>query len=125
MSRAILYDSTLCIGCKACEGACAERWGLPYDDKIAAEEKISAHKLTAIETHGRPWAREMDAVLHRERVGRSRRQVTGVMIRAAAGIGLLIGGQLWPWSPAGYGAAEGAGVSGPVEVLTPPAIIAA
>ena len=48
MSRAILYDSTLCIGCKACEGACAERWGLPYDDKIAAEEQISAHKLTAI-----------------------------------------------------------------------------
>ncbi len=32
MSRAILYDSTLCIGCKACVGACAERWGLPYDD---------------------------------------------------------------------------------------------
>ena len=52
MSKAILYDSTLCIGCKACEGACAERWGLPYDDKIAAEETISAHKLTAIETHG-------------------------------------------------------------------------
>ena len=39
MSKAILYDSTLCIGCKACEGACAERWGLPYDDKIAAEEQ--------------------------------------------------------------------------------------
>jgi Fe-S-cluster-containing dehydrogenase component len=49
MSKAILYDSTLCIGCKACEGACAERWGLPYDGKIAAEETISAHKLTAIE----------------------------------------------------------------------------
>ncbi|MGD0605659.1 MAG: hypothetical protein ABSA53_18945 [Streptosporangiaceae bacterium] len=82
----------------------------------------------------RPWAREMDAVLHRERVGRSRRQVTrtmdvgwlpdGVMIRAAAGIGLLAGGQLWPWSPTGYGAA-GTSLSGPVEVLTPPAIIAA
>ena len=48
MSKAILYDSTLCIGCKACEGACAERWGLPYNDKIAAEETISAHKLTAM-----------------------------------------------------------------------------
>ena len=29
MSKAILYDSTLCIGCRACEGGCAERWGLP------------------------------------------------------------------------------------------------
>jgi hypothetical protein len=76
----------------------------------------------------------MDAVLHRERVARSRRQVTrtmdagrlpdGVMIRAAAGIGLLVGGQLWPWSPTGYSAA-GTSLSGPVEVLTPPAIIAA
>ncbi len=80
----------------------------------------------------RPWAREMDAVLHRERVDRSRRQVTrimdagrlpdGVMIRVPAGIGLLAAGQLWPWSPAGYGA--GTSLSGPVEVLTPPAIIA-
>jgi formate dehydrogenase iron-sulfur subunit len=59
MSKAILYDSTLCIGCKACEGACAERWGLPYDDKIAAEEKISAHKLTAIETHGDKFSRRL------------------------------------------------------------------
>ena len=38
MSKAILYDSTLCIGCKACESGCAERWGLPYNDRIAAEE---------------------------------------------------------------------------------------
>ena len=59
MSKAILYDSTLCIGCKACEGACAERWGLPYDDKIAAEEKISAHKLTAVETHGERFSRRL------------------------------------------------------------------
>jgi formate dehydrogenase iron-sulfur subunit len=59
MPKAILYDSTLCVGCKACEGACAERWGLPYDDKIAAEEKISAHKLTAIETHGDKFSRRL------------------------------------------------------------------
>ena len=59
MPKAILYDSTLCIGCKACEGACAERWGLPYNDKIAAEEKISAHKLTAIETHGDKFCRRL------------------------------------------------------------------
>ncbi|MDQ2811472.1 MAG: hypothetical protein M3Z75_06215 [Actinomycetota bacterium] len=82
----------------------------------------------------RPRAREMDTVLHRQRVGASRRQVTrimdagqlpdGVMVRAGdIGPGLLLGGQLRPWSRDGYGA--GAGVSGPVEVLTPPAIIAA
>jgi formate dehydrogenase iron-sulfur subunit len=59
MPKAILYDSTLCIGCKACEGACAERWGLPYTDKVAAEEKISAHKLTAIETHGAHYSRRL------------------------------------------------------------------
>ncbi len=59
MSRAILYDSTLCIDCKACEAACAERWGLPYTDKIAAEEKISAHKLTAVVTHGDRYSRRL------------------------------------------------------------------
>jgi formate dehydrogenase iron-sulfur subunit len=59
MSKAILYDSTLCIGCRACESACAERWGLPYDDKIAADEKISAHKLTTIETHGDHFVRRL------------------------------------------------------------------
>ena len=59
MSKAILYDSTLCIGCKACEGACAERWGLPYNDKIAAEETISAHKLTAVQTHGERYSRRL------------------------------------------------------------------
>lgn len=59
MSKAILYDSTLCVGCKACEGACAERWGLPYDDKTAGEERLSAHKLTAIETHGEQYNRRV------------------------------------------------------------------
>src|SRR5665811_838572 len=59
MSKAILYDSTLCIGCKACESGCAERWGLPYNDKIAAEETISAHKLTAVETHGERYSRRL------------------------------------------------------------------
>jgi hypothetical protein len=80
----------------------------------------------------RPRAGEMDAILHRERVDRTRRQVTrtmdagqlpdGVMIRAGGELGLLIGGRLRAWSLTGYGAASG--VSGPVEVLTPPAIIA-
>jgi formate dehydrogenase iron-sulfur subunit len=48
MSKAILYDATLCIDCKQCEVACAERNKLPYNDTIAAEQKQSAHKLTVV-----------------------------------------------------------------------------
>ena len=59
MAKAVLYDSTLCIGCRACEAACAERWGHPYDEKIAAQERLSAQKLTAIETHGERYSRRM------------------------------------------------------------------
>jgi hypothetical protein len=83
----------------------------------------------------RPRAREMDSVLHRERVGRLRRQVThqmaagelpdGVMIRAGGDAALLITGQMRPWSFHGYGHPVGAGLPGAVEVLTPPSIVAA
>ncbi|HUJ20291.1 MAG TPA: 4Fe-4S dicluster domain-containing protein [Bryobacteraceae bacterium] len=59
MSRAILYDSTLCVGCRECEKACAARWRLPYNDSVAAEEQISAHKLTAIQTHGERYSRRL------------------------------------------------------------------
>ncbi len=47
MSKALLYDATLCIDCKQCEQACAEHNKLPYDDKIAAEQQ-SAHKFTVV-----------------------------------------------------------------------------
>jgi formate dehydrogenase iron-sulfur subunit len=57
--KAILYDSTLCIGCRQCEAACAEHWGLPYDTQIADEEELSAHKLTAIQTHGEHFGRRL------------------------------------------------------------------
>jgi formate dehydrogenase iron-sulfur subunit len=46
--KGILYDATLCIGCKLCEQACAAQNKLPYDDTIAAEEKQSAHKYTVV-----------------------------------------------------------------------------
>ncbi len=59
MARAILYDSTLCIGCRECEGACAKRWGHPYDEAIAKQERLSDRKLTAIETHGERYSRRM------------------------------------------------------------------
>ena len=48
MSKALLYDATLCIGCKQCEQACAEQNKLPYDDKIAAEEVQSVYKFTVV-----------------------------------------------------------------------------
>ncbi|HUI44262.1 MAG TPA: 4Fe-4S dicluster domain-containing protein [Terriglobia bacterium] len=48
MSKAILYDSTVCIDCKLCEKACAERNKLPYNDAVSAEEVMSAHKLTFV-----------------------------------------------------------------------------
>jgi hypothetical protein len=83
----------------------------------------------------RPRAPEMDAILHHERVDRARRQITrpvpagalpdGVMIRVGGVMGLLIGGQLRPWSFQGYAAAAGPGGPGPVELLTPPSIVAA
>lgn len=57
MAKALLYDSTKCVGCRLCESGCSEKWGMPYNDKIAAEEKLSAHKLTTIKTHGERFSR--------------------------------------------------------------------
>ncbi len=48
MSKALLYDATLCIGCKQCESGCAQQNKLPYDDKIAAETVTSEHKFTTV-----------------------------------------------------------------------------
>lgn len=59
MARAILYDSTLCVGCKECEAACSKKWGLPYDAKLADEERISARKLTAVRTFGERFGRKL------------------------------------------------------------------
>ena len=59
MAKAILYDSTLCIGGRPCEEACSARWKLPYNDEIAAEEKTSAHKVTAVRTFGEKFSRKL------------------------------------------------------------------
>jgi len=59
MSKGILYDATLCIDCKQCERACAERNSLPYDEAIAAEQKQSAHKLTVVLEHGDKYMRRL------------------------------------------------------------------
>jgi formate dehydrogenase iron-sulfur subunit len=59
MSKGILYDATLCIGCKMCERACAEHNGLPYDDSIAAEAKQSEHKFTVVVTENDKFMRRL------------------------------------------------------------------
>ena len=59
MSKGILYDATMCIGCRQCEKACAERNKLAYDDNIAAEEFISERKLTTIMTRGDKFMRRL------------------------------------------------------------------
>jgi len=84
----------------------------------------------------RPRAGEMDARLHAERVdARSRRQLTrpalagqlpdGVMIRYGGVPGLLASGRVLPWSFAGYLAPVTLRPATPVELLTPPATVAA
>jgi formate dehydrogenase iron-sulfur subunit len=59
MSKAILYDATLCIGCKLCEQACAQRNKLSYDETVAAQQKLSCNKLTAVLTHGDKFMRRL------------------------------------------------------------------
>jgi formate dehydrogenase iron-sulfur subunit len=59
MSKALLYDATLCIGCKQCEAACAEQNKLPYSDVIAAEGQQSDHKFTVVMTKGEKFMRKL------------------------------------------------------------------
>lgn len=59
MARALLYDATLCIGCKLCEQACAERNVLPYTDTLAAQPRLSAYKLTVVLSQGDKFMRRL------------------------------------------------------------------
>ncbi|HXY48580.1 MAG TPA: 4Fe-4S dicluster domain-containing protein [Terriglobales bacterium] len=59
MSKALLYDATICIGCKQCEKACAEHNQLPYDDATAAEEAQSDHKFTVVLTQSDHFMRRL------------------------------------------------------------------
>jgi hypothetical protein len=86
-------------------------------------------------TPERPFAAQMDARLHAERVhSYSRLQRThtrragdlpdGAMVRHDGVLGLLLGGALRSWSWSGYGAPVPLPLRAPVEVLTPPASVA-
>lgn len=59
MSKALLYDATVCIGCKQCEAACAEKNKLRYDDTVAAESLQSDHKYTVVLTKGDKFMRRL------------------------------------------------------------------
>ena len=59
MSKALLYDATVCIGCKQCEQACAEKNKLRYDDAVAAEQRQSDHKYTVVLTKGDKFMRRL------------------------------------------------------------------
>ena len=59
MSNALLYDATLCIGCKACEEACATENGLPYEPKIAKQEETSSAKYTTVFTRSDAFMRRL------------------------------------------------------------------
>jgi formate dehydrogenase iron-sulfur subunit len=59
MSKALLYDATVCIGCKQCEQACANQNKLPYDETIAAESRQSEHKYTVVMTKNDKFMRRL------------------------------------------------------------------
>jgi formate dehydrogenase iron-sulfur subunit len=59
MSKALLYDATVCIGCKQCEQACADKNKLRYDDTVAAEQRQSDHKYTIVLTKDDKFMRRL------------------------------------------------------------------
>jgi len=59
MSKALLYDATLCVNCKQCEQACADKNKLIYNDTIAAEDHQSDHKYTVVLAKGEKYMRRL------------------------------------------------------------------
>jgi formate dehydrogenase iron-sulfur subunit len=48
MTKALLYDATLCIGCLECERGCAKQNKLPYTDSLEKQKKTSEFKYTYV-----------------------------------------------------------------------------
>ena len=55
MKGAILFDSTKCIGCEACVGACKEANNLP----AAIDPKLTAYTWTVVEQRNKAYVRRM------------------------------------------------------------------
>ncbi len=47
----ILVDTTQCIGCMACEDACADRWGFPHSNV----HELSCEKNTVVQQYGETY----------------------------------------------------------------------
>ena len=56
MSRAILVDTTRCIGCGSCVAACKETNGLPPSDTLI-DLQLSADTLNVVQMHGSVFVR--------------------------------------------------------------------
>jgi hypothetical protein len=98
------------------------------DAEAFAEHWRRAHRLGT-----RPYADEMDEVLHRERLnGRAkrlhRREIgnlpDGAFVAIEAEAFAICGDALLPWTPQGYGARAPRPHHITVDVITPPAILA-
>ncbi len=57
MSKAILVDTTKCIGCGACVAACKEVNGLPEAGDNLLNLQLSADTLNVVQTHGSVYVR--------------------------------------------------------------------
>jgi hypothetical protein len=98
------------------------------DAEAFAEHWRVAHRLRR-----RPYAFEMDEVLHRERLrGRTKRLhrrnidelPDGAFVALAGDAFAVRGNRILRWTPQGYDAEKTRPRSGTVDVLTPPAILA-
>lgn len=58
-SRALLFDSTLCVGCGACSMACKERNGLPRTAEHPLQDELSSKTYSTVKQHGTRFARHL------------------------------------------------------------------
>ncbi len=105
-----------------------------FECRRAEAEAFAAAWAQAERTSQRPRATEMDRVLHAQRLnGRAKRLhrmpakdlPDGAMVSLEGEAFAVRGGELLHWTPQGYDARRARPRQGNVDVLTPPAILAA